>query len=248
MLMRSLALLAAGAAPAIVANDNPWDYTATFYGWFPGVSTSVETPLGEVESELDFDAILETLDIAFLGAFEARKGRLSLVADLQYFDIGVEAEPHTETAFSAAEVDQQLLLFSAYAGYAVVDSAETRFDVGGGLRYVGSNIDTQLEGQGSVPDAEYSLDGGWVDALLAARFSHQFNDRWYATAYTEVGGFGIGDSSDITWQVFASGGYRINAMWSAVAGYRHLNIERVFGNFDVATEVSGPSLGFQAAF
>ena len=160
MLMRSLALLAAGAAPAVVAAESQWDYTATFYGWAPGISTTVETPLGEVESDLDFEEVLETLDIAFLGAFEARKGRLALVADLQYFDIGVEAEPHTETAFSAAEVDQQLLLFSAYAGYAVVDSAETRFDVGGGLRYVGSNIDTHLEGQGAVPDAEYSLDGG----------------------------------------------------------------------------------------
>lgn len=251
MSTRRVGLLAAAAAlviPGSATAQSGWDHTATLYGWFPGVSTTVETPFGDVEGEVGFDEILETLDMAFLGAVEARKGRLSLVGDLQFFDVGVEAEPPAGVRFSEAEVDSQMVLFSAYATYAVVDEPDLRFDIGGGLRYADATIDTHLVGQGTVPDASFGRDGGWTDVLVAARVTRQFNDRWYGTAYADVGGFGIGDSSDLTWQAFAGGGYRINDTWSAVGGYRHLVIEREFDRSAVTVEVSGPFIGFQASF
>lgn len=245
VLSAAMALAVPGAATAA---DGKWDYSGTLYGWFPGVSTTVETPVGEVESEVGFDEILDTLDIAFLGALEARKGRISLVGDLQYFDVGVEAEPPKGMLFSDAEVDSKMVLLSAYATYALVDREDLRFDIGGGLRYVDATIDTHLNGIGMVPDAAFSRDGGWTDGLVAARVTRRFNDRWYGVAYGDVGGFGIGDSSELTWQVFVGSGYRFNQTWSAVGGYRHLSIERNFNKFDVTAGVSGPFLGFQASF
>jgi hypothetical protein len=243
-----LAAAVALAAPGSAAAENKWDYTATLYGWFPGVSTTVETPVGEVESEVGFDEILEDLDIALFGALEARRGRLSLVGDLQYIDLGVEAEPPPNVLFSAADIDAKLVLVGVYATYAVVDNADLRFDVGAGLRFVDASIDTHFDGQGTTPDASFSREGGWTDAIIAARVSRQFNDRWFGVAYADVGGFGIGESSDLTWQAFVAGGYRFNETWSAVGGYRHLTVERAFGAFDVAADVSGPFLGFQAKF
>jgi hypothetical protein len=251
MLVKWVSLLAAAvalAAPGSAVAQSNWNYTGTLYGWFPGVATTVETPVGEIESEVEFEEILEDLDIAFFGALEARKGRLSLVGDLQYIDLGVEAEPPQNPRFDAAEVDSKLVLVGAYAIYALVDTADLRFDVGAGLRYVDSSIETHLEGPGAAPDATFSRDGGWTDVLIASRVSRQFNDKWYGVAYADVGGFGIGDSSDLTWQAFAAGGFRINETWSAVGGYRHLSIERAFGAFDVTADVSGPFLGFQAKF
>ena len=90
--------------------------------------------------------------------------------------------------------------------------------------------------------------GGWTDAVIAARVSRQFNDNWYGFAYADVGGFGIGDSSDLTWQAFAGAGYRFSETWSVAGGYRNLTIEREFGPLDVTSDVSGPFLGFQARF
>ncbi|HAH10730.1 MAG TPA: hypothetical protein DCL54_03525 [Alphaproteobacteria bacterium] len=238
-----MAVAASGSASA----ESDWHYTATLYGWFPGVSTTVETPMGVVESEASFDEILETLDLALFGAFEARNGRFSLIADLQFIDVGAEAEPPSGM-FSEAEVDSQLVVFSAYATYALVDTPDLRFDVGAGLRYIDATIDTHLVGVAPTPNASFSRNGGWADALIAARISKQFDERWYGVAYADVGGFGIGDSSDLTWQAFVGAGYRFNETWSAVGGYRHLSVERTFGNFDVTADVSGPFLGFQAAF
>jgi hypothetical protein len=245
LLLAATAVMAApGAAPAATELE----YAATLYGWFPGVSSTVETPVGTVESEVGFDEILEDLDVAFFGALEARKGRLSLVGDLQYIDLGVEAEPPPNPLFSAAEVDSKLVLLGAYAFYALVDTPNLRFDVGVGARHVDASIDTHLKGRRPAPDASFAREGSWTDGIVTGRITRQINDRWYGVAYADVGGFGIGESSDLTWQAFAGGGYRLNKAWSAIGGYKHLTIERTFGAFDVKADVGGPFLGFQAKF
>ena len=243
-------LLLAALAPssAMAQTQSQWDYSATMYGWFPGVTTSVATPLGTVESEVGFDEIFDHLDLAFLGAVEARKGRLTLAGDLQYFDVGAEAKPPVGAPTATAEVDSKMLVFGAYAAYAVVDQPDLRFDLGAGLRYIDASFEAKLNGQGSAPATAFQRDGGWTDGIIAARVQRQFNARWFGVAYADVGGFGVGDSSDLTWQAFAGAGYRINDKWSAFGGYRHLSVEREFKGFDVTSEVSGPFLGAQVKF
>ncbi len=247
MSAKLMALLAAIAAPGAVgqtaAPESDWEYIATAYGWFPGITSTLETPIGEIEAEVDFDEVLETLDIAFLGAFEARKGRLSLIGDLQFFDVSAETE-RAPGSFTRAEVDSQLVIFSAYATYALVDSDDLRFDVGGGLRYNGSSVEAQLIEEGGTVGPSFEDDGGWTDLLLAARFHRQFNDKWYGTGYADVGGFGIEDSS----QVSAGLGYKFNDKWSMVGGYRHYSVEHGEDLVTATTEVSGPFLGVQARF
>ena len=252
MSIKWLALLAAFALPGTAFAQSPepentWQYTATAYGWYPSVSTTVETPIGEVEAEVEFDEILETLDLAFLGAFEARKGRVSLIGDLQFFDVSAEAE-RAPAAFTGAEIDSQLLIFSAYATYALVDSDDLRFDLGGGLRYNDTSVEAQLLQEGGVVGPSFEDDGGWTDLLLAARVYRQFNDKWYGTGYVDIGGFGIGDSSELTWQVSAGAGYAFNDKWSMVGGYRHYSVEHGDDLVTSTIEVSGPFLGTQVKF
>lgn len=248
-----MALLAAlmTAGPAVAdssSTESDWSYTATLYGWFPGVSTTVETPQGEIEAEVDFDEVLETLDIAFLGALEARKGRWSLIGDFQYFDIGADFATPTGALFSGGEVDSKMALFSAYATYAVVQNSDTRFDVGGGLRYYDVTVETQLISQGTAPTLLLEDDGSWTDLLLAARVKHHFNARWSGIAYGDLGGFGLDDASELSWRAFAGAGYQFNERWSAVGGYQYLSIDRDFERTNITSEIAGPFLGVQIAF
>lgn len=243
-LVAALAVLLPSAAMA----ESDWTYKATFYGWFPGIKTTVATPVGEVEGEVEFDEVLEDLDMAFLGAIEARKGRVAVIGDLQFFDIGVEAHPPKGLLFKEAEIDSKMVVFNGYATYAVVDKPDFRVELGGGVRYVDASIETHLTGISPTPNLRHEADGSFADLLIAARMTKQFNDKWHAFAYADVGGFGLGDSSDLTWQASFGQSYKLGDTWSVVGGYRHLSIERKFKKADVTTEVSGPFLGFQKKF
>lgn len=73
-------------APAASAED--WRYSLTTYLWTTKTGISAEAPTGgAVEGELSFIDALKDLDFAFMGAFEARRGKLSLFSDAMYFKL-----------------------------------------------------------------------------------------------------------------------------------------------------------------
>ncbi len=243
-LIAALVFLAAPPAAA----EKKWDYTATLYGWLTDLSSTVETPIGEFETEVEFSEILESLDLAAFGAFEARKGRWALIADVAYADLTSDIDVPFDTLFGSGEVETQAVLLGGVATYALIDQSNLRFDVGSGIRYANIDVDTLLVGQEETPNASFSFDGSWADFLIAARVKYFITDNLFTVALADVGGFGIGDSSDLTWQGSIGFGYRFNERWSTRTGYRYLSIKREFGGADITTEISGPLLGVQISF
>ncbi len=244
------AFLVAGlfALPIAAAAQDDWNHRVTAYGWATGLSSTVETPVGELEAEIDFDEILDSLDLAFFGAFEARKGRWAVVIDGMYADLATEIESFPTANFNSGEIGTQVGLIGGYVTYAVVDGPKTRIDVGPGLRYTDVSVDALAEGVDPTPDTAITVDGSWTDLVIATRLTQAFNENWYGVAYADVGGFGIDDSSEITWQAFGGVGYDFGNSWSGLAGYRHLFIDHDFGPTNVDTEISGPFFGVQKTF
>lgn len=240
-------LFAAMVVPNTAAAESKWDYTVTQYSWILGVDSVAERPFGEVEVDLDFGEILEVFDIGLIGAVEARNGKWSLIGDLQYYDLGTSAETPA-APFVSATVDTKITILGAYAVYALADDNDLRLDVGGGLRFNDLFVRTELSGTGPIGNAVFSNDATWVDLLVAARLSYTVNERWRGFAFADYGGFGIGESSDPTWQVVAGAAYQVNENWSAVGGYRHLAIDRSFGGLETTIDVTGPFIGFQRSF
>lgn len=254
-----LACLAAPGAALAQSSDtqssdaqsgDEWEITNTVYGWFPGITTTVETPIGEVQAEQSFGDVLETLDLAFLGALEARKGRLSLVGDFQYFDITADEDTSAPAGamIDGVEIESQILIFSGYATYAVVDSPTTRLDLGAGARFINADVETTVLRPEEVGNTSFTNDAGWVDALVAAKLMQQLGKDWTGTLYGDVGGFGIGSSSDITFQASASVGYQIDDTFTVVTGYRFLRIEREIDNAEITVDTAGPFLGAKIKF
>ena len=224
MSVKHIVVAAVIALPLPAIAEDQWAVTGTFYGWLPGLGTTVETPFGEVEAEADFSDILDVLDFAFLSAVEARKGRWSLIGDLQYYDLGAAASPSIPLV-NSVEIDFDLTILGAYALYAVVDQPDLRFELGGGLRYTEAMIDTVVTT--GAPN-RFSDEGSWVDPVLSARVTKAFNPDWSGVAYLDVGGFGVGEASDLTVQAFVGSRYELNESWSTLTGYRHLWLKRDF--------------------
>lgn len=238
--------LAALAGPA-AAQDSGWDYALTLSGWFSGLKNELDTPFGQVETELDFSDVWDVLDFAFFGTFEARNGRWGLVGDLIYSDLSSEENLPNGRLFTQAEVGTTMTVLTGYATYRVVDGPDAVVDLAGGLRWYDVGLDVRLSG-GLAGRRDFSFGENWVDPVVGARVRVPISGNWFATGFADVGGFGIGDASDLSWQVLATVGYQFNDRWSTQLGYRYLSIDKELDSGDFGLELYGPTLGVTARF
>jgi opacity protein-like surface antigen len=246
-------IVAGFACAALVAADqaqaqSEWEYSLSGYGWFTGMSTELDSAFGAVETELSFGDIWDQLDFAAFGAFEARNGRWALVTDLNYAKLSAENDTPVGLAFDSVTVDTRLTIVSALAAYSIIDRPDLRIDLAGGLRYYDLSIGVDLTAAMPVNNRSSSFGDSWVDPLLGARVRAPISDDWFFNGFVDVGGFGLGNSSDLSWQVFAGVGYDFNETWSIQGGYRHLSIDKEIDGRDTRLELYGPLIGVTARF
>ena len=69
------------------ATQDQWQYSAAIYLW--GADIGGKT-IGGSEVEVGFSDLLDNLEMAFMGAFAARKNNWSLLTDIIYLDLSVD--------------------------------------------------------------------------------------------------------------------------------------------------------------
>jgi opacity protein-like surface antigen len=237
-------LLVAGP---VEAQSTDWSYRATLYGWFSGLSTSIDTPRGTVSTDLSFSDVLEDLDMAAFASFEARTGNWGFVADLAYTDLSSSTDTPIGTLFSSADVSSKLTILAGYAAYRLVDGPQGYVDLAPGFRAYDLDLDVDIVGA-AAPSLSYSSGESWFDAVIGVRGGAPINDKWSVRGFADVGGFGLGNSSELSWQAAAFVSYRFNERWSTELGYRYLSIDKEINGFDTTLELSGPVLGISARF
>ena len=240
------ASLAAIALP-FSAQAQSWDYSASIYLWMSALDTTLETERFTVETELSFGDILDKLDFAAFANFEARNGPWVLMGDLNYTSLGTTLGT-PGPIFSGAEVDPTLTIVSGFGGYAVIDRPDLRLEVGGGLRYYNLDLETRIIGNIAPGGRSFDSSDSWVDPIIGVSARAPISDLWFARGYADVGGFGIGDASELSWQVYAGGGYVINETWAVEFGYRHLSFEKELDRVTLEMDQSGPLIGLNARF
>ena len=73
-----------GIAMEQTASDGEWRYKASLYLWGAGIGGTSSSG-GDVD--VSFSDIIDNLDMAAMGAIEARKGKVSILADVIYLDL-----------------------------------------------------------------------------------------------------------------------------------------------------------------
>jgi opacity protein-like surface antigen len=238
------ALAAAGEAQA----QSEWEYALSGYGWFTGLSSELDTAFGTVEAELSFGDIWDKLDFAAFGTFEARNGRWALVTDLNYAKLSAENDTPLGLAFDSVAVETRLTIVSAMAAWSVVDRPDLRVDLTGGLRFYDVAIDVDLTAALPIANRSASFGESWVDPVVGVRMRAPLSEDWFFNGFADVGGFGLGDASDLSWQVYAGVGYHFNDTWSIQGGYRYLSIDKDIDGRDTRLELYGPLIGVTARF
>jgi opacity protein-like surface antigen len=142
------------------------------------------------------------------------------------------------------------------AFYRLLESSDDRsfsLDVLGGGRYVYLKGELDINGAGPIGvDIEVEQSKDWVDAIVGGRVQMDLTEKLAFSLRGDVGGFGVGASSDLAWNLIAGLGYELSERTTLWLAYRHLDIDYDDGSgsnqFEYDVEMTGPMLGIAIEF
>jgi hypothetical protein len=243
------------ATPAVETND--WQFGASIYFWFPNIAGETAFPnVGNGEFQVDIENVLDNLQFALMGTFDARKGRWGFLTDAIYMDVGSSQTGGRDyliggiqvpvTATGTVDFDLKSLIWTLAGYYRAIDQAGHTLDVVGGARVldVEQKVNWNITGNiGAMPPSyrtgagEASLTNWDVIIGLRGRFAFGAQKSWFMPYYLDVG---TGDS-DFTWQGIAGIGYAFH--WGeVVADWRYLDYDLASDSAISDMNFSGPGL------
>jgi hypothetical protein len=262
------ALVASASASAQDITAGDWKFRAQIYGWFPSVSGTTALPpssgSGGAAPNVDLSNYMDALQFAFMGSFEARKGRLGVLTDYVYLNFEADRSASRDLnlsgplgqinipASATADVKAGLsgYVWTLVGTYAAIEDPTIDLQWLGGVRYLKAkpSLEWRLNGNvGSLPPyavagSASAAPGAW-DAVIGAKGRVKFgSSAWFAPYYVDVGT----GQSDLTWQAMAGVGYTFS--WGdVVAAYRHLDYRfpDSFAMKDLSFSGPGVAVGFR---
>ncbi len=243
-LLASMAIATASLAEdskSPLASDD-WSLSISPYIWGAGMKGSVASFPGTPAADFDvsFSDILENLDIAGMAIVQLRYQRYAAYMDLMYTDISGDQETPLGILFEDVTLETETFIGTFGGAYRPIETDHASLDLLAGIRVWSVDTRLTLEG-GALPDQEFEYNEDWIDPIIGFHGYYQFDNGIFLTNLSQVGGFGVG--SDLTWDSFAGIGYQFNDSISAIAGYRHLEVDYEHNGFIFDVEMSGPVIG-----
>lgn len=256
----TLVPLTSGADPI---PDN-WQWDATMYVWLPSLGGETSFPPGGGGPSIDVesDALLDSINFAFMGTLGARKGPWGIATDVIYLDLGASQEAMRNFELGQVDlpagVDADLRLdvtgwlWTTTGSYSVIANDRVLLDVLGGARML--DLEEQLRWEFNGDIASLPLPGrsgttkaratNW-DAIVGVRGRATFREdsEWFMPYLLDVGA----GESDLTWQAMMGVGYTfVNVEVKGV--WRYLDYDMGDGTPIQSLEFNGPAVGFTYRF
>ena len=228
------------------SGGDKWEFHVIPYIWMAGISGDVTSKGRRASVDESFSDILDNLDFGGFLHLEAAKGKWALFGDGTYVKLSVD-----RTLIYVGSEQVQVELGGAYRFAQLPLGKEggrlVSFEAlaGGRYNYVKSEVEIL-----SLLKSTESQD--WVDPIVGIRLMAGLTEKLSLRVRGDIGGFGIGSSSDFAWNVVAVLGYRISRGISIGAGYRILDVDYDKGSglrrFEYDVTTSGPVLGLAFHF
>lgn len=197
-----------------------WRYKASLYLWGAGIggeTASGRNPGSSSDFDVGFDTILNSLNMAFMGAFEARKAKWSALADAIYLNLDVDKGARVPVLLTPgpdrsikvdADLKVKVWLLDFIGGYNLWETHQGRLDAIAGARYFDLKLDFGLEVNAGrlSPSVDLSPSVSVLDAVIGVKGHVDLNEQWYVPYYLDIGT----GQSDFTWQAQAGVGHRFH--------------------------------------
>ena len=246
-----LCFAVSSASPVLAQTDSSvpedeWQFSGAIYLW--GADMGGTTMRGS-EVEVGFSDLVDNLEMAFMGAFAARKNNWSFLTDVIYLDLGVDKTADLSIPIGGMQVpvttttnvDVQSWVLHFAGGYRLYSEGKSNLDLVAGARYLDLSMDLFLELQSLGPGQSRTISESLTawDGIVGLKGHASLGERWFLPYYIDVGT----GQSDLTWQAAAGIGYRAGKVWDVALVYRHLewNLDSTRVIDDMT--ISGPTLG-----
>ena len=238
------------------AEEGGWEISASAYMWFLTLSGDVTVKGNTSHVDMDFGDIWSELNMAGMGAFEARKGNWGLLFDGLYSDLGKSEIQNN--IWVDPNIELMILNFGGFYRVGTWDLSDSpdkkgpmmTLDVLGGARYTSVDVSLNFNGVLEVGGRQ-----SWVDPIVGARSLFDLSERWILALEGSIGGFGVG--SNFTWGAYGSLGYRFGLFSKeknarVFGGYRFLSQDYDDGygtsRFEWDATLHGPIMGLIVTF
>lgn len=257
-----LAGVSALAVPAVQAQDksaDEWRFRAALYGYFPRLDGTTQFPSGASGPDISVDAgtLVSSLKFAFMGTFEAQKGKWGALADVFYSDVGGSDSATRDFSLGRRVIpadltanlslDVKTTIFTLVGTYTLIESPDYSLSALAGVRvasldqtlnwaFSGNVGAAGLPGRSGTTDVSATNWDGVVGVRGRARFGDQ--GRWYVPYYLDLGT----GNSKFTWQAVAGVGYSFS--WGELfAAWRYIDYDFKSGTPIQSLSFNGPAIG-----
>jgi hypothetical protein len=217
--------------------QSDWQYDAAIYGWFAGMEGTIGIANHDEQFQATLSDLLKNLTFTAGGHFEAINPKLSLILDVFYVglkeDVAAKNAGNT-TIIPNASIELNEWIIEGAIGYRAVPELEVLL----ATRVFAMNADL-LNGNQTLG----SNNKTWAAIYLGARYTKEFDKKWYAALRGDIGYGG----NAFTWFVNAAVGYRFSELFSLALAYRILNMEYEDGAGIKYFKFDGTTSGFGLA-
>ena len=221
------------------APGDKWEFIFSPYFWLAGLHGTTGGPNRTIGVDESFSDIFGSLKFAFMGVFEAQKGKWAIQTDVEY--VSIEDDKATPgPLFSSATAEIKTFVFTPEAGYKFYNNPDKgRFvQVLGGTRIWHISSDLTFNA-GILPAVQIKNSRSWVDGVIGMRGKAALSEKFFFMGRFDVGGGG----SKFTYQLFGGLGYNLNEKVAFVFGYRDLDVNYDKNNFVFDMSQRGPIMG-----
>ena len=233
------------------SDSKTWEFQVTPYFFAPSLDADSTLDGATVPLDLSFSDILDKFDVFGLSVrAEAWKGKWGFIFDGSYTDIDGDFSIQDPPPITGVEVDIEQGALDFAFSYRIVETPKLIFDPIVGARYAYLKQDITLSGTHPIYGpigTELGQSERWYEPFIGAQLAYLLSEKWTLLFRGDVGGFGIGSASDLTWNLLAGFDFRPWQRASFKLGYRinYLDYETGSGTnkFGFDGTLDGPMLG-----
>jgi hypothetical protein len=236
-------LSASLASAQVVSKSDEWKSFVGVYGWIPGIYGDVRVK--GINYDIDKFWTDNVVDTTFVGSihYEGFKGPWGIMLEGMYYSMEFEDYKNNAQYPGNYKLNFTHTYLEAAVPYRFMWNPVVA-DAFVGLRY--NYLDRELDVWQYGINNHGSLT--FTDLILGGRVLFPISKQWSVSLRGDVGGFGIGNATDLSVNGLLSVNWQINDLFSAHLGYKVLYMRYDNNDDKWDTTEHGPFIGVGFSF